>query len=300
VAVNPVDAKVRSSLPQEPGPARILGWDGAGVVEAVGRSVRGFCLGDAVFFAGDITRPGCYAEKALVDWRLCGSKPASLSFGEAAALPLTSLTAWEALFERIGLDSEGADAGRRLLIIGGAGGVGSIAIQLARRAGLEVIATASRPQSRAWCLELGASHVIDHCQPLAPQLAALGYSEVDAIANFSDTDAYWNVMAELIKPQGSIVCIVGNRSPLDLNVIKGKSVRFAWEFMFTRPQYRTADMAKQGLILGRIKQLVDSGVPRSTCHDRLSPINADTLRQAHVHLETGQAIGKLVLEGWEE
>jgi NADPH2:quinone reductase len=298
VAVNPVDTKVRTSLPQEPGPARILGWDGAGIVEAAGKAVSGFCLGDAVFFAGDITRPGCYAEKVLVDGRLCGPKPASLSFGDAAALPLTSLTAWEALFERIGLDSEGADAGRRLLILGGAGGVGSIAIQLARRAGLEVIATASRPQSRAWCLQLGASHVVDHHQPLAPQLAALGYSEVDAIANFSDTDAYWSAMAELIKPQGTIVCIVGNRNPLDLNILKSKSVRLAWEFMFTRPQYRTADMAQQGVILDRISQLVDSGILRSTCHDRLSPINAATLGQAHLHLESGQAIGKLVLEGW--
>jgi len=300
VAVNPVDTKVRSSLPQEPGPARILGWDGAGVVEAMGGAVRDFSQGDAVFFAGDITRPGCYAEKVLVDGRLCGPKPASLSFGEAAALPLTSLTAWEALFERIGLDSEGADAGRRLLILGGAGGVGSIAIQLARRAGLEVIATASRPESRAWCLDLGASHVVDHHQPLAPQLAALGYGEVDAIANFSDTDAYWNVMAELIKPQGAIVCIVGNRSPLDLNVLKSKSVRFAWEFMFTRPQYRTVDMAQQGVILGIISQWVDRGSLRSTRHDCISPINADTLRQAHAHQESGQAIGKLVLQGWEE
>ena len=300
VAINPVDTKVRASLPQEPGPARILGWDGAGVVEAVGGAVRGFSPGDAVFFAGDITRPGCYAEKVLVDGRLCGAKPASHSFGEAAALPLTSLTAWEALFERIGLDSEGADAGRSLLILGGAGGVGSIAIQLARRAGLVVIATASRPESRAWCLQLGASHVVDHSQPLAPQLAALGYSEVDAIANFSNTDAYWNVMAELIKPQGAIVCIVGNLKPINLNVLKSKSVRFAWEFMFTRPQYRTADMAQQGVILGIISQLVDSGVLRSTCHDRLSPINADTLGQAHAHLESGQAIGKLVLEGWSK
>jgi zinc-binding alcohol dehydrogenase family protein len=298
VAVNPVDTKVRATLPLEPGAARILGWDGAGVVEAVGGAVRGFSPGDAVFFAGDITRPGCYAEKVLVDGRLCGIKPASLSFGEAAALPLTSLTAWEALFERIGIDSEGANAGRSLLILGGAGGVGSIAIQLARRAGLEVIATASRPESRAWCHQLGASHVVDHSQPLAPQLTALGYSEVDVIANFSNTDSYWNVMAELIKPQGAIVCIAGNLTPIDLNVLKSKSVRFAWEFMFTRPQYRTADMAQQGVILGIISQLVDSGVLRSTCHDRLSPINADTLAQAHAHLESGHAIGKLVLEGW--
>jgi NADPH:quinone reductase-like Zn-dependent oxidoreductase len=186
------------------------------------------------------------------------------------------------------------------LILGGAGGVGSIAIQLARRAGLIVIATASRPESRAWCLQLGANHVVDHSQPLARQLTALGYSEVDVIANFSNTDTYWNVMAELIKPQGAIVCIVGNLNPIDLNVLKSKSVRFAWEFMFTRPQYRTADMAQQGVILGIISQLVDSGVLRSTCHDRLSPINADTLGQAHAHLESGQAIGKLVLEGWSK
>ena len=221
VAVNPVDIKVRSGLlgPGAGTPPRLLGWDAAGVVEATGAAVESFVPGDRVWFAGDISRPGCNAERVLVEESICGRWPTNLTAAEAAALPLTGLTAWEALFERLRLDPEGADAGRSLLIIGGAGGVGSIAIQLARRAGLAVIATASRLESRTWCERMGASHVVDHSQPLAPQLAALGLPEVDTIANFSDTDAYWSVMAELIRPQGAIVAIVGNRAPLDLNLL---------------------------------------------------------------------------------
>jgi len=301
VAVNPVDTKVRAGLPR-PGtgaPPRLLGWDAAGVVEVCGAAVERFAPGDRVWFAGDISRPGCNAERVLVEEAICGRRPTSLSAAEAAALPLTGLTAWEALFERLGLDPEGADAGRSLLILGGAGGVGSIAIQLARRAGLVVIATASRPQSRAWCERMGASHVLDHSQPLAPQLAALGLPELDTIANFSDTDAYWEVMAELIRPQGSIVAIVGNRSPLDLNLLKAKSVSFHWEFMFTRPQFRTPDRGRQGEILERLAELVDAGAILGTATTRLEPISPATLAQAHGLLEAGRTIGKIVLEGWE-
>jgi zinc-binding alcohol dehydrogenase family protein len=301
VAVNPVDTKVRSGLPG-PGagaPPRLLGWDAAGVVEATGDAVVRFVPGDRVWFAGDISRPGCNAERVLVEEAICGHRPANLSAAEAAALPLTGLTAWEALFERLGLDPDGADAGRSLLIIGGAGGVGSIAIQLARRAGLVVIATASRLESQAWCERLGASHVVDHSQPLAPQLAALGLSEVDAIANFSDTDAYWPVMAELIRPQGAIVAIVGNRAPLDLNLLKAKSVSFHWEFMFTRPQFRTPDRGRQGEILQRLAELVEAGEIQSTAVTRLEPISPASLAQAHGLLEAGRTLGKIVLEGWE-
>ncbi|MCX5957691.1 MAG: zinc-binding alcohol dehydrogenase family protein [Cyanobacteria bacterium] len=301
VAVNPVDTKVRSGLPG-PGagaPPRLLGWDAAGVVEATGDAVERFVPGDRVWFAGDISRPGCNAERVLVEEAICGHRPANLSAAEAAALPLTGLTAWEALFERLGLDPEGADAGRSLLILGGAGGVGSMAIQLARRAGLVVIATASRPESRAWCERLGASHVVDHSQPLAPQLAALGLPEVDTIANFSDTDAYWPVMAELIRPQGAIVAIVGNRAPLDLNLLKAKSVSFHWEFMFTRPQFHTPDRGRQGEILERLAQLVEAGEIQSTAATRLEPISPENLARAHALLEGGRTLGKIVLAGWE-
>lgn len=300
-AVNPVDTKVRSGLPG-PGsgaPPRLLGWDAAGVVEAIGDAVVRFVPGDRVWFAGDISRPGCNAERVLVEEAICGHRPANLSAAEAAALPLTGLTAWEALFERLGLDPEGADAGRSLLILGGAGGVGSIAIQLARRAGLVVIATASRPESRAWCERMGASHVVDHSQPLAPQLTALGLAELDTIANFSDTDAYWQAMAELIRPQGAIVAIVANRSPLDLNLLKAKSVSFHWEFMFTRPQFRTADRGRQGGILERLAELVEAGAIRSTATTCLVPISPENLARAHALLEGGRTLGKIVLEGWE-
>jgi zinc-binding alcohol dehydrogenase family protein len=301
VAVNPVDTKVRSGLPG-PGsgaPPRLLGWDVAGVVEATGDAVERFAPGDRVWFAGDISRPGCNAERVLVEEPICSRRPAHLSAADAAAFPLTGLTAWEALFERLGLDPEGAAAGCSLLIIGGAGGVGSIAIQLARRAGLVVIATASRPESRAWCERMGASHVVDHSQPLPPQLAALGLPEVDFIANFSNTDAYWPAMAELIRPQGAIVAIVGNRAPLDLNMLKAKSVSFHWEFMFTRPQFRTADRGRQGEILERLAQLVEAGELQGTATTRLEPINPKNLARAHALLEGGRTQGKIVLAGWE-
>jgi zinc-binding alcohol dehydrogenase family protein len=200
VAVNPIDTKLRAAVGPGMAPKQ-LGWDGAGVAAAVGEQVSRFQAGDPVMFAGDAGRAGCNAEAVLVDERLVGRKPARLSWAEAAAVPLTGLTAWESLFERLDLDPTGGHGrGPSLLIIGGAGGVGSIAIQLARRAGAVVIASASRPESAAWVRQLGADHVVDHHRPLAPQLAALGFEAVDHIANFSDTDAYWNVMAELIKP----------------------------------------------------------------------------------------------------
>jgi zinc-binding alcohol dehydrogenase family protein len=300
LAVNPVDTKVRAGLPGRDGGGtpRLLGRDAAGVVEAVGPAVRRLAVGDRVWFAGDISRPGCYAEQVLVEEAICAPRPANLTAAEAAALPLTGLTAWEALFERLGLDPEGADRDRSLLILGGAGGVGSIAIQLARRAGLRVIATASRPESRAWCETMGATDVVDHRQPLPPQLAALGCATVDAIANFSDTDAYWSVMAELIRPQGAIVAIVGNRSPLDLNLLKAKSASFHWEFMFTRPQFHTPDRSEQGEILRRLATAVEAGELRTTLSTLLSPISPTNLALAHGRLEEGRSIGKIVLEGW--
>lgn len=298
VAVNPIDTKLRAAVGVGD-PPRQLGWDAAGMVAAVGERVSRFRVGEAVMFAGDAGRAGCNAEAVLVDERLVGRRPARLSWAEAAAVPLTGLTAWEALFERLDLDPAGGTGrGRSLLILGGAGGVGSIAIQLARRAGAVVIASASRPESAAWVRALGADHVVDHHRPLAPQLAALGFAAVDRIANFSDTDAYWEVMAELIAPLGSIVAIVGNRRPLDLNRLKAKSVTFAWEFMFSRSQFQTADMGRQGEILDQLAELFDRGELRPTLARTLSPINAANLELAHAQLASGSTIGKIALVGW--
>lgn len=297
VAINPVDLKVRGSLPPE-GPPRVLGWDAAGVVEAVGEAVERFGVGDAVMFAGALNRPGCQAQSVLVDARLAGRKPAPLSFAEAAALPLTGLTAWESLFERLGLDPWGGDGGRTLLILGGAGGVGSLAIQLARRAGLRVIASASRPESQAWVERLGAEAVVDHSQPLGPQLDALGLDMVEAIANFHDTDQYWPLMAERIRPQGAIVALVSSRGPLDLNLLKSKSARFCWEYMFTRAAYQTADMGEQGAILDRLAEGVEAGSLVSTAQTLLGPISAATLTEAYGLLRQGHSLGKIVLGGW--
>jgi zinc-binding alcohol dehydrogenase family protein len=297
VAVNPVDLKVRSTL--APGtPPQVLGWDAAGVVEAVGGSVTRFRLGDAVLFAGAIDRPGCQAESVLVDARLVGRKPANLSFAEAAALPLTGLTAWESLFERLGLDPEGGDRGRTLLILGAAGGVGSLAIQLARRAELRVIATASRPESQAWVKQLGAEWVVDHSLPIGPQLDALGLETVDAIANFHDTDRYWELMAERIRPQGGIVALVSSKGGLDLNRLKSKSVRFCWEYMFTRSQFQTPDLEEQGKILDALASAVEEGTVVSTAQTFLQPIRATTLSEAYSLLQGGHSLGKIVLSGW--
>ena len=305
--VNPVDTKLRAGKgpddPRHHEPPLVLGFDCCGTVAAMGpqASATGrWRVGDRVMAAGDVTRAGCNAELVAIDSRLCGRPPQSLNAAAAAALPLTGLTAWEGLFERLGLSPEPTPSqqGQMLMIIAGAGGVGSMAIQLARRAGLQVIATASRPESRAWCLELGADAVIDHSLPLAPQLEALGVRQLPWIANFADTDSYWDQMAELVAPQGAILAIVGNRSPLDQALLKAKSVRLCWEFMFTRAQYQTADMDQQGRILDRLGALVDAGALRSTAREQLAPINAANLRAAHAQLESGRTIGKLVLCGW--
>lgn len=298
VSVNPVDTKVRAPKPDVEKTPRVLGWDAAGVVESVGPNVTSFRQGDDVFYAGDITRPGTNSEYHLVDGRIVGHKPSSLSFAEAAALPLTSITAWETLFERLGVDRDADNSDRTLLILGGAGGVGSIAIQLAKWSGLIVIATASRPETQDWVKGLGADHVVDHRQPLPPQLAAIGHKEVNFIANFNNTDAYWVVMAESIKPQGRIVSIVENDHPVEIGLLKSKSASFGWVFMFTRAMFQTADMAEQGKILDRIAQLVDAGIIRTTLTERLSPISASNMRAAHAKSESGRTIGKVAISGW--
>lgn len=299
VSVNPVDTKLRAPKPQVEAQPRVLGFDAAGVVEAIGAEVTDFAPGDEVFYAGDVTRPGSNAQFQLVDARLAARKPASLDFAQAAALPLTAITAWELLFERMPYSIDGGGAGKSLLVIAGAGGVGSIAIQLAKLAGFTVIATASRAETIAWCREMGADHVIDHREPLAPQLQALGFDSIDAAVNLADTDRYWDALSELLAPQGHVGLIVEPSGALRIgDPYKAKCIGIHWEFMFARPRFRTADMGEQGRILARVAGLVDAGKLRGTLHDTLSPINAASLREAHRRLESGRTVGKLALAGW--
>ncbi|MBB1633389.1 zinc-binding alcohol dehydrogenase family protein [Cupriavidus sp. UME77] len=299
ISVNPVDAKVRAPKDKIEPATRVLGWDAAGTVAAVGPDVTLFKVGDPVFYAGSITRPGANSEFHLVDERIVGHKPASLDFAQAAALPLTAITAWEALFDRLGVSPQGEHAGRSALVIGGAGGVGSIGIQLAKTlAGLTVIATASRPESAAWCRELGADHTIDHRGDMPAQLRQLGFAEVDYILCFNDTDRHFAAMATAIAPQGKICSIVENSGPLAVGDLKSKSATFVWEFMFTRSMFGTPDMIEQYLLLNEVARLVDAGRLRTTLGENLGRIDATNLRRAHAMLESGRTIGKLVLEGF--
>jgi zinc-binding alcohol dehydrogenase family protein len=271
----------------------VLGWDAAGTVAAVGDQVSLFSKGDPVYYAGDVTRPGCNSEFHLVDERIVGRKPKSLDFAQAAAIPLTAITAWESYFERLKVKHD-----RTLLIIGGAGGVGSIGIQIAKQAKLKVIATASRPETIAWVKQLGADHVVDHRKPMRPQIEALGLKFVDYIANFNDVDEHWAAMGDLIAPQGGIVLIVGNKNPLAVDAIRAKSAALCFELMFTRPRFKTADMIEQHNLLNHVADWLDAGKLRGTMQQTLSPINAANLRQAHSQLESGTTIGKIVLKGW--
>jgi NADPH:quinone reductase len=299
VSVNPVDTKVRSPKPQVEAQPKVLGYDAAGTVEATGASVSGFKPGDRVYYAGDVTRAGSNAEFQLVDARVVGHAPGSIDAAGAAALPLTTITAWELLFQRMPFDSEQGGEGKSLLVIGGAGGVGSIAIQLARRAGFRVIATASRAETIDWCRGLGAEHVINHRQPLASQLQALGFAQVDAVLNLADTDRYWDTIGEILAPQGHVGLIVEPTGALKIgDPYKAKAIGIHWEMMFARPRFKTADQAEQGRILDRVAALIDAGELRSTQTEMLTPINAANLREAHRRLESGTTIGKLVLAGW--
>lgn len=299
VSVNPVDTKLRRAPLPDGAAHRVLGYDAAGVVEAIGAQVRGFAVGDAVYYAGDVSRPGSNAQFQLVDERLVARKPQSLDFAQAAALPLTAITAWELLFERMPYAFEGGGAGKTLLAIGGAGGVGSVAIQLAKLAGFTVVATASREETVAWCRELGADHVVDHRQPLAPQLRALGLAAVEAAINLADTDRYWDELGELLAPQGHLGLIVEPAGALRIgDPYKAKCIGIHWEMMFARPRFRTADMDAQGRILARVADLIDAGRLRGTWTETLLPIGAGTLREAHRRLESGRTIGKLVVAGW--
>jgi zinc-binding alcohol dehydrogenase family protein len=299
ISVNPVDTKIRAPKNQIETTPKILGWDAAGEVIATGPEVKHFNVGDQVYYAGDITRPGSNCENQLVDERIVGKKPASLTFSEAAALPLTSITAWEGLFDRLNISSEGNDAEKTILIIGAAGGVGSIAIQLAKKiAKLNVIATASREASRDWCLKLGADTVINHQNELDQELAALNISTVDFIFCLNNTEQHWTAMAKAIRPQGRI-CSIVETSNVNLGLLKSKSAAFIWEFMFTRAMYKTPDMIEQQKLLNRIADLIDRSMLVTTIGQLIQPINAENLRKAHGQIEQGHTTGKIVLADWE-
>lgn len=263
----------------------------------VGPDCTLFKSGDAVYYAGDWLHPGAYSEFHLVDERIVGPRPQSLDFAQAAALPLTTITAWEGLFDRLLIEPQPDEhRGKSILIINAAGGVGSIATQFAHWAGLTVIGTASRPASMRWVREHGADHIINHRQPLASQLQQLGYTTVDYILCLKNVAQHWSAMGELIVPQGKVCLIDDVYSPLDTEMLHSKSLTLAFENVFTRPIYQTVDMSTQHRILTRVAELVDAGVIQTTLTERLSPITADTLRQAHAKVETGEMIGKLVLE----
>lgn len=298
VSVNPVDTKVRRRAQPAEGEAKVLGWDAAGIVEAVGPEVTGFQPGDAVFYAGAIDRPGSNAELHLVDERIVGPKPKTLGFAEAAALPLTAITAWEMLFDRLDIRKPVLGAAHAVLIVGGAGGVGSIAIQLARRlTDVTVIATASRPETQAWARELGAHHVVDHAKPLAEQVAGLGIGQPAFAFSTTHTDSHLRDIVELLAPQGRFG-LIDDPETLDANPLKRKSISLHWELMFTRSLFHTADMAEQGRLLAEVSRLVDAGTLKTTLAENFGRIDAANLKRAHALIESNRAKGKIVLEGF--
>ncbi|QEE26971.1 zinc-binding alcohol dehydrogenase family protein [Terriglobus albidus] len=297
ISVNPVDMKVRQSAgPVDGQPYRVLGYDAAGVVKAVGPEVKGFRAGDEVFYAGTLLRQGTNAQLHLVDERIVAHKPKSLDFDHAAALPLTAITAWELLFDRLGAVPGGKDDTRLLLIVGAAGGVGSILVQLARQlTGLHIIGTASRPETKAWVQELGAHQVIDHSQPLPPQLNG---RQPDLIASLTNTQDHFPQLAEILAPQGHLG-LIDDPASIDVKLLKRKAASLHWEYMFARSMFQTADIEQQGELLKQVATMVDSGAIRTTAGENLGIINAANLRSAHERIATGKVRGKLVLSGWE-
>jgi len=297
VSVNPVDTKVRRNRKPADGQVEVLGWDAVGVVEAVGNDVSLFQPGDRVYYAGAINRPGTNSELHLVDERIVARAPQSLDDAAAAALPLTAITAYELLFDRLRI-AKGGGAGQALLVVGGAGGVGSILIQLARQlTQLRIIATASRPETRQWCLDLGAHAVIDHRQPLSAGLNAAGIGHVDFVAALTQTEQHYDQIIESLKPQGALA-VIDDMDVLNAMKLKSKSISLHWELMFTRSLYETPDMAEQGRLLAEVAELVDAGRIRSTVNHHLGRITVENLRQAHALIESGKARGKVVLEGF--
>ncbi|WP_414158979.1 zinc-binding alcohol dehydrogenase family protein [Pseudomonas sp. BNK-45] len=298
ISVNPVDTKVRQNVQPEGGAAKVLGWDVAGVVKAVGSEVSLFKVGDRVFYAGSIARAGGNSQLHTVDERIVGHMPKSLGFAEAAALPLTAITAWELLFERLQISQDRSDQGQSLLIVGAAGGVGSILTQLARQlTGLKVIGSASREQTQAWVRELGAQHVVDHRQPLSAELKRIGIHQVTHVASLTQTDAHLDELVEALAPQGKLALIDDPKS-LDVTKLKRKSLSLHWEFMYTRSLFETADMQEQHVLLNKVADLIDAGTLKTTLGEHFGQINAANLRRAHAVLESGTAKGKIVLEGF--
>ncbi|PTY08006.1 zinc-binding alcohol dehydrogenase family protein [Opitutaceae bacterium EW11] len=298
ISVNPVDAKIRGGGgPGRPdGDLQILGWDAAGVVKEIGGDVTLFKPGDEVYYAGSVDRAGSYAEFQCVDERLVGRRPRTLEFAASAALPLATITAWEMMFDRLRIEKEETGV---LLVVGGAGGVGSIALQLARQlTGLTVIATASRPETHQWCRRMGAHQVVDHSQPLARQVKALAPGGVDYTLALTRTEDHFDELIEAMAPQGALALIENPARPLELTKLKPKSLSLHWEFMFTRSRYQTPDMGEQGRLLSEVADLVDAGRIQTTMHTHLGRIDAAHLKKAHALVETGTTIGKIVLAGF--
>jgi zinc-binding alcohol dehydrogenase family protein len=301
ISVNPVDTKIRKgSGPGQPsGELKILGWDAAGIVTEVGSEVTLFAPGNEVYFAGSVDRPGSYAEFTVVDERIVGRKPSSIDFANTAALPLTTITAWEMLFDRLSLRRQRNFSEGSILIIGGAGGVGSIATQLAGKlTGLTVIASASRPETVDWCREMGAHHVIDHRQPLAAQVKKIVPEGVNYVLALTKTEDHFDEIIEAMAPEGAMVLIENMPQPIDVNKLKPKCLSFHWEFMFCRPRFQTSNMKEQGRLLNEVAGLIDAGLIRSTARTNLGLINAANMKHAHALVESGKTIGKIVLSGF--
>lgn len=298
ISVNPVDTKIRRFVAPAQGEDKVLGWDAAGIVRAVGEKVTLFKPGDRVIYAGTLLRPGTNSERHLVDERIVGRAPSSIDFAAAAALPLTTITAWEILFDRLQISQDKAAKSGTLLVIGAAGGVGSILVQLARQlTNWTIIGTASRPATRQWVSDLGAHHVIDHTQPLSKELQRIGIAQVDYVASLTHTDLHLPEIVASLIPQGKLA-LIDDPDALEVKLLKRKSISLHWEFMYTRSMFETADMIEQHHLLNRVAQLIDDGVIRSTVTEQFGAINATNLRRAHALLESGTARGKIVLAGF--
>jgi len=302
ISVNPVDTKIRANVPAEGDDYKVLGWDAVGEVIEAGEQAQFYSKGDKVWYAGDLTRPGTNSEYHLVDERIVGRKPETLSNAEAAALPLTAITAWEMLFDRLGLEKvrqPNKTGQEKILIIGAAGGVGSIMVQLAAQlTDAVVIGTASRPESQQWVKALGADYVIDHRKPLSSELKRLGIDNVTHVASLNATDQHFDEIVESLAPQGKLGLIDDPQLPIDIKLMKAKSISLHWEFMYTRSMFNTLDIEKQRELLNAVAELIDSGCIKTTLGEHYGLINADNLKRAHANLESGKAIGKIVLEGF--
>ena len=302
IAVNPVDFKIRQNVSPDNGHYKILGWDAVGEVVATGSDTTAFAPGDIVYYAGDLTRQGSNAEYQLVDERIAAHKPKSLSDAEAAAMPLTTITAWELLFQHLKVKKHSPDTPAAseevVLVVGASGGVGSILVQLIKHlTGATVVATASRQSSRDWIKELGADYVIDHSQPMVPQIDALNIQSITHIASLTHTDCYLDTYVELLKPMGKIA-LIDDPKAVDITKLKSKSLSLHWEFMFTRSMYQTDDMIEQHRLLTEAAELIDKGIIKTTMGKHYGKINAENLKEAHRLLESGKSIGKIVLEGF--